>query len=124
MTAWIAAFYLGFAPARAQEPAAAEPAVVVSTPAAPAPATSACSLAEPLRELLAQLTPYERSRFFERHPGLKKAIGWRERPPSPRVVDAGKAAEDPAMKAEEAREKREADYHIRWVEPPPDPEEK
>ena len=87
------------------------PAPAVESPAAPVTLPEPLSLAAVVRELLAQLTPYERSRFFERHPGLKRAVNWKERPPEPRLV----IAEGDGVSE---RERRESEYHIRLAEPP------
>src|SRR5437867_94363 len=75
-----------------------------SRSASPPPSRpQAVSLADPLRELLAGLTPVERSRFFERHPGLSETIGWREPSASgqPMTTEQEKAADE--------RERRQAE---------------
>jgi hypothetical protein len=72
---------------------------------------SSAALAQPLKELLAQLGPHERSRFFEGHPGLKAAVGWKEPPPIASLTAAGVES-----RSELERERREMEYHIRPAE--------
>jgi hypothetical protein len=82
-------------------PAAAQESISVST----------APFVQPLKELLAQLSPRERSRFFEGHPGLKVAVGWKEAPPIPSLTTAGIES-----RSELERERREMEYHIRPAE--------